>query len=140
MTAPAITIAPDAEINQAAARMRDHQVGRLPVVEEPTGHLIGIISRSDLIGLYSRPDAEIERDILNRVIATELAMDPMRFTVTVKHGRVTVHGKIERRSMIPMLLHVIRRMEGVVSVDSRLGYDDNGTPVRPSPYVGMPFR
>ena len=42
MTAPAVTIAPDATIEQAARAMRSHRVGRLPVTFRLTGRLAGI--------------------------------------------------------------------------------------------------
>ncbi len=42
------TIAPDATIQEAAARMRAGKIGCLPVVER--GELVGIISEYDLLG------------------------------------------------------------------------------------------
>ena len=43
------TIAPDATIQEAAARMRAGKIGCLPVVE--AGRLVGIISEYDLLGV-----------------------------------------------------------------------------------------
>jgi CBS domain-containing protein len=43
------TIAPDATIQEAAARMRAGKIGCLPVVE--MGELVGIISEYDLLGV-----------------------------------------------------------------------------------------
>jgi CBS domain-containing protein len=49
MTAPAITIAPDATLRQAAERMEQHGVHRLVVVEPAGGLPIGILSMTDLV-------------------------------------------------------------------------------------------
>jgi CBS domain-containing protein len=47
MTPKPVSIGPDADIRQAARLLVEHHVRRLPVVEE--GHLLGLISVSDLI-------------------------------------------------------------------------------------------
>jgi CBS domain-containing protein len=41
MTAPAVTIAPEATVGQAARVMRRHRLGRLPVTFRLTGRLAG---------------------------------------------------------------------------------------------------
>jgi len=47
MTMPAIVIAPDEEIEKAAAVMLKEGVARLPVVEK--GRLVGIVARRDIV-------------------------------------------------------------------------------------------
>lgn len=47
MHTPVRTIRPDATVQEAARRMRTHQIGCLPVVED--SELIGIITESDLM-------------------------------------------------------------------------------------------
>ena len=47
MTRAVITIAPDATLEDALARMETSDVGRLPVVDE--GRLLGIVTRSDVL-------------------------------------------------------------------------------------------
>lgn len=49
MTAPAITVAPDATLTEAAARMEEHRVHRLVVVELDDGRPIGVLSTTDLV-------------------------------------------------------------------------------------------
>jgi len=51
MTAEPITISPDAPIGEALRIMGHEQVHRLPVVED--GHLVGILSASDLAVKFS---------------------------------------------------------------------------------------
>jgi Zn-dependent protease/CBS domain-containing protein len=46
------TIGPDADAMDAIARMQEHDIGRLPVVDE-TGALVGLISRSDLVTAFN---------------------------------------------------------------------------------------
>ena len=47
MTRPVISVAPDDALRVAAELLRDHHIGRLPVADH--GHLLGILSRSDLL-------------------------------------------------------------------------------------------
>ncbi len=136
MTAPPVVAFEDTAVSDAARDMRRHQVQRLPVIDELTGRLVGIVSRSDLLRVYTRPDEEIRRDVLDQVIAKESAMDPMRFQVAVTEGSVVIGGQIERRSLIPLLLHAVRRVEGVVSAESTLMFDFDDTMIASRPYFG----
>ena len=56
MTEPAITIAPDASIGDAARLMDARRVKRLPVVTDE-GVLVGIVSRCDLLREHRRTSA-----------------------------------------------------------------------------------
>jgi CBS domain-containing protein len=53
MTKNVITIAPNADISDAAQLMDTHDIKRLPVVDD-TGKMIGIITRGDIIGAVVR--------------------------------------------------------------------------------------
>ena len=113
MTAPAITIHPDATIPAAARLLNDHHIRRLPVVD-PSGALIGIVSRSDLLRVFLRPDAEIA-DEAHQMIAPILG-DLPEVTVRVRSGIVTVAGQSERPDLIPVALGLIADIDGVVTV------------------------
>ena len=91
MTRAPITVTPDEPVTSAARLMYSCKVKSLPVVTG-TGHLAGIISRADVLSVYRRPGAEIEREIVQDVIRAEFHGDPGRFTVTVKDGIVTLQG------------------------------------------------
>ncbi|HEU5158438.1 MAG TPA: CBS domain-containing protein [Streptosporangiaceae bacterium] len=136
MTAPPVVAFEDTTVADAARDMRRHHVQRLPVIDELTGRLVGIVSRSDVLRVYTRPDEVIRRDVLDQVIAKESAMDPTRFQVTVTNGNVVIAGQIERRSLIPLLLHAVRRVEGVVSAESTLSYEFDDTMIASRPYFG----
>jgi CBS-domain-containing membrane protein len=130
MSRPAITIRRDATVAEAARLLRVHLIKRLPVVD-PLGRLVGIVSRSDLLSVFLRPDDEIHREILEEVIFSELGMAPDRFVVDVHDGVVTLQGSCERRGLIPALVRAVAAVEGVVRVDNRLGYDHDDTPTLP---------
>lgn len=111
MTKAPITITPDEPVTSAARLMYSGKVKSLPVVTA-TGHLAGIISRADVLSVYSRPAAEIEREITHDVIRTEFHSDPGRFTVTVKDGIVTVQGHPDTAQQARAILAQIWHVEG----------------------------
>ena len=101
--------------------MYARKVKRLPVVDD-AGRLVGIVSRADVLSVYSRPDADIRHEITESVILDTLLTDPARFTVTVKDGIVTVEGMPENAVVGHDMIEEIRHVEGVVAVRDRLSY------------------
>jgi CBS domain-containing protein len=122
MTRPAVTVGPLATVTEAARRVHHAGVKRLPVVDV-VGRLVGIVSRVDLLTPFLRPDEELRREIVEDVIFGDLCMGPSRFDVDVQHGVVVLQGSCERRSLIPTVVRAVTRVEGVVRVENRLGYD-----------------
>jgi CBS domain-containing protein len=124
MTAPAITIGPDATIPAAARLMNTHHVRRLPVVDEH-GKLVGVVSRRDLLSVFLRPDADIFHDA--RQVLDELPLaDAEEVIVTVKHGVVTLTGTMRpepgaEHHLLSLALRLIWDIDGVVDVVNRLG-------------------
>jgi CBS domain-containing protein len=125
MTAPATVVSPDETIAVAAKRMDTEKVKRLPVVDRD-GRLVGIVSRSDLLRPFLRADDDIRQEIQDEVLLATMWLDPRDFTVTVDQGIVTVHGTVERKSIGPVLVGLVRSVAGVVDVVDRLTfrYDD----------------
>jgi len=121
MTSPPIVIHPDEPVQHAAWLMYDRGVKRLPVVDE-AGHLLGIVSRSDLLGVFGRPDDEIRREVTHDVILGRFLMDPARFEITVQGGIVTVAGRPETAEVGKILIEVVRHLDGVVAVQDQLTY------------------
>ena len=123
MTKPPIVVTPDEPVTSAARLMYHARVKRLPVVGE-RGQLVGIVSRADVLSVYSRPDEEIRQEIVTNVIANQFFADPDRFAVTVSSGIVTLEGHPESamkgRDIVAEAWHV----EGVVSVRDRLTYPE----------------
>ncbi|HKO86109.1 MAG TPA: CBS domain-containing protein [Actinomycetota bacterium] len=122
MTAPAATVAPTATVTEAARRMHTAGVKRLPVVDE-TGRLVGIVSRADLLKVFTRPDEAIRSQIISEVIVGDFMMDPSRLFIEVDDGVVLLQGKAERSSLIPYLVRAVHHVEGVVRVEDRLTAD-----------------
>ena len=124
MTAPAITIGPDATIPAAARLMNTHRIRRLPVVDED-GKLVGIVSRRDLLSVFLRPDADIVHDA--RQVLDEIPLtDPEDVIVMVRHGVVTLSGTMrpepgDNHNPVPLALHMIWDIDGVVDVVNGLG-------------------
>jgi CBS domain-containing protein len=121
MTRPAITISPDATAAQAARVMHARHVKRLPVVTSD-GRLAGIVSRTDILGVYDRPDDDIRREIEEQVIKGAFALDNLAFSVTVTGGVVTLAGQVEREPVALSLLQAARQVDGVVAVREKLSY------------------
>jgi CBS-domain-containing membrane protein len=125
MTAPPITITPNEPVTSAARLMYSCKVKRLPVVDE-TGRLTGIISRADVLAVYSRPDEAIRHEIRQDVIRDGFGADPDRFAVTVRDGIVTLEGCPGTVDGGRRIVAATWRVEGVVSVRDRLRYPHAG--------------
>jgi CBS domain-containing protein len=121
MTSPAVTIGPDAPVVEAARLMRDRRVKRLPVVNG-TGHLIGVISRTDVLSVFTRPDTEIRHEVTEEAIRGGTLVRPQGFSVTVHDGVVTVSGRPENDRAGRDLIEAVRHIEGVVTVLDELSY------------------
>jgi CBS domain-containing protein len=121
MTSPAVTVTPDDTIERAAQLMYNRKVKRLPVVDA-AGHLVGIVSRADVLSVFERPDKEIRGDILDQVFRHDLLTDPDPFTITVKDGIVTLGGVVETIEFGHEIVQRIRHVQGVVAVRDRLAY------------------
>jgi CBS domain-containing protein len=118
MTSPAITAAPHEGAATAAARMELRGVRRLPVVDEG-GHLLGIVSRRDLLRPYLRRDEEIRAEV-HALLADQFGYLPECWTVGVHDGMVTLRGELPTRADTLAIRAAVRRMDGVVSVASEL--------------------
>lgn len=121
MTSPAVSVRADADVAKAARLMRDRNVRRLPVTGAD-GRLVGIVSRTDVLSVYERPDEQIRDEITTCVIAGRLLLDPLDFDVTVTSGIVTIAGRVESGAVALSLLAAIRNVEGAVAVRDRLTY------------------
>jgi CBS domain-containing protein len=140
MTAPAVTVSPTATITEAARRMHTAGIKRLPVVDE-TGRLVGIVSRADLLKVFTRPDEAIWREIMDDVITGDFMMDPSRFFIEVVDGVVALQGRVERSRLIPFLVRAVHGVEGVVRVEDQLSFDvDDRDPDMAMTYPFMRIR
>jgi CBS domain-containing protein len=128
MTAPAVTVGPDASIAEAARLLHRHGIKRLPVVD-PAGPLLGIVSRADLLKVFLRPDADIAAEVRQHVLMLGMWMDPYTVMVDVRDGVVTLTGPLERRSLIPITVSLVRGLDGVVDVVDQLTFEVDDIPI-----------
>lgn len=125
MTSPPVTAGPDTSLAEAARLMCDHRVKRLPVINA-TGRLIGIVSRADVLSVFTRPDADIHREATEEVIAESILVDSRLVAATVHDGIVTLTGRPENDQAARDLLEAVRHIDGVIAVRDQLTYP--GTP------------
>ncbi|MGA7269763.1 MAG: CBS domain-containing protein [Acidimicrobiia bacterium] len=138
MTRSVVSIEPRASHQQAARLMRTKRVKRLPVVNED-GKLVGIVSRSDILGVFARSDATIEHEIRHRLIGQVLAIDGGRVEISVSEGHVELAGVVPTRTDARLLEELSGDVAGVMSVESSLNYlvDDTQRAHETQPY-GVP--
>jgi hypothetical protein len=77
-------------------------------VIDPSGRLVGIVSHSDVLKIYLRPDSYI----LDQMIFGGLVPTPERIQVSVRDGIVLLEGTCQRRSLIPVLVQAVAGVEG----------------------------
>jgi CBS domain-containing protein len=126
MSSPAVTVAPDATLAEAARAMHAGGFRSMPVVDAD-GVVVGIVARRDLLQVFLRPDEDIRREIAGDVMVERMWIDPDRATASVKNGVVTLRGQLERASTIPILVRMVYGVEGVVYVVNLLSaaFDDS---------------
>ncbi|WP_020658881.1 CBS domain-containing protein [Amycolatopsis benzoatilytica] len=120
MTSPVVTVGAGEPVSAAAARMEKTRLRRLFVVDG--GRPVGVVARRDVLGVLTRPDPEIEQDVVTGVLLETLQLGPDRARVAVHAGVVTVAGRVERRSEIGPVTRLIEEVPGVVAVCNGLDY------------------
>jgi len=125
MSPGVVTTSPDTEIYDAAKMMTFQDIKRLPVVDDDA-RLLGIISRADIVSVFTRPDDVIEDEIREDLIRRVLFIDPDQMNVTVANGVVTFVGEVGTRNEARLLSELASRLDGVLHVESELAwrYDD----------------
>ncbi|MFE7240162.1 CBS domain-containing protein [Streptomyces sp. NPDC057580] len=132
MTTPAVTVHPEQRVSDAARLMERQGVDRLPVVDEED-RLIGIATRRDLLRVFLRTDEEIRQQVVEEVLVSALGLPPGAVAVSVRDGMVVLEGRLHRRSDVPLAVRSTWRLEGVVGVVNRLGFDiDDCRPAQPT--------
>ncbi|MEU7580123.1 CBS domain-containing protein [Streptomyces sp. NPDC041068] len=119
MSAPPVCAHADDTIAEGARCMAQRKVERLPVVDDED-RLVGIVTRRDLLQVFLRADEAIRREVIEQVLVRTLWLAPQTVRIDVQDGVVTLDGQLERRSEIPIALHMTREIDGVVAVVDKL--------------------
>jgi CBS domain-containing protein len=118
MTSPAVTITSGRSVADAAELMLGLRVDRLPVVD--SGRLVGIVTRTDLVRVFTRGDEEVEREIREDGIIKRLWMSSDRVKISVDQGNVVLTGRVDTEELVESIVSFAERVPGVVSVESKL--------------------
>ncbi|WP_429925739.1 CBS domain-containing protein (plasmid) [Agrobacterium vitis] len=98
MTSPAVSVAPETTIDDAAFRMADHNIKRLPVVHNDK--VVGIVTRSDIMralikDMAAKSAERLDADIKGALLAE---LDRQRWgdaiIVSVANAVVTLEGRV----------------------------------------------
>lgn len=132
MTAPPITIRAGTSLPEAARFMQERNIRRLVVVDD-RGKIAGIVSRSDLLQVFLRSDAEIRDEVVNQLIAAIVPAGTESVGVEVSSNVITLYGEVDRRSDSEILEQLSREVDGVVEIVNQLTYrwDDGKHPGQP---------
>ncbi|MEE1816734.1 CBS domain-containing protein [Streptomyces sp. SP18ES09] len=115
MTSPPVTVGPGASLPRAARLMATHRVKRLPVVDA-RGVVKGVVSRSDLLKVFLRPDADLAAEVRDEVVGRLFSASGDRVDVQVDAGVVTLSGRIRDSALVPLAARTALAVEGVVDV------------------------
>jgi CBS domain-containing protein len=121
MTTDVVTISAQADHVEAARVMRNAGIKRIPVVEG--SRVVGLVSRSDILRAFARPDAEIIAEITEYLMPKVLWIDPRSIRISCVEGNVALSGRLETRSDVQLLVELTRRLDGVVSVQDHLTWE-----------------
>jgi CBS domain-containing protein len=132
MTAPAVTIRADSPVALAARLMALHQVKRLPVVDMDN-RLTGVVSRSDLLKVFTRSDDDIAAEV-RQLAAEYFPAFWETLEVSVREGVVALGGRVWETAGVPLAARLVRGVEGVVDVAFDLGQEPPRRRSEPSPH------
>jgi CBS domain-containing protein len=130
MTAPPVTVTAGSLVSTAAALMEQHRVKRLPVLDDATGILVGIVTRRDLLRGALRSDETIERELMEELFVHGLWFEPAGITAAVQDGVVTLSGSAEHRRDALTAVRIAGAVDGVVTV-----VDNTSSPIDTGPVV-----
>ena len=118
MTTPAVTIPSGRSVEDGATLMLDLRIDRLPVVD--SGHLVGIVTRTDLVRAFTRSDDVIAEEIREEGLLRRFWVGPSSVVLDVEQGNVVLEGRVDTEDLAEAIVDYVGRIPGVVSVESKL--------------------
>ncbi|HWS47665.1 MAG TPA: CBS domain-containing protein, partial [Acidimicrobiia bacterium] len=116
MTRGVVACGPDEEVRVVARRMLQRGVKRMPVVDGD--ELVGIVTRRDILRTFSRSDDDIAADVA--LVLVSHPPEDHHVECSVTDGVVTLTGDIRYPSDEPIVVGLVRAVDGVVDVIARL--------------------
>jgi len=112
MSAPPVTIEGRiASIREAAITMAERNINRLPVTEN--GRLVGIITRGDLLRVYTQPDAWLAETVREALRSADGIL-----VESVENGIVRLAGTAASEAMAQTTIRIAEAVDGVLAVDA----------------------
>lgn len=93
------------------------RVKHLPVVDGEN-HLVGIISRADVLSVFHRAENDIRREVTANVALSASSADTI--SAMVRDGIVTLDGTAEASETVHEITRGVQRIEGIVAVRDRV--------------------
>ncbi|MFC6084576.1 CBS domain-containing protein [Sphaerisporangium aureirubrum] len=121
MTSPAITVTEGTPVREAAQIMHDQRVKQLPVVDAVTGRIVGTVHQADLLKIFTRSRDDLRAEVADLV--RQAGVMPEGLSIGVDEGRVTLDGRVPRRSQSVRIVEAVRGVEGVIDVHGHLAYE-----------------
>lgn len=135
MTAQPVTVSAADQVSIAALRMLERGVNRLPVVDDD-GRLVGIVTRSDVMRAWAKPDEALRSDI-DEVLGDILSVPEDHHVVCdVEDGIVRMTGTVRMESDEVVVEAAVRHVPGVVDVVNEVVAEHPTPSVRD--FVGRP--
>lgn len=119
MTTVPVTVSPGHDVGVAARRMLDHDVNRLPVVDD-SGRVVGIVARRDLLRPWNRSDDAICGDVHGLLRDPRRVPEDNRVHCEVTNGIVRVLGTVRVPTDAVVVEAAVRAVPGVVDVVSEV--------------------
>jgi CBS-domain-containing membrane protein len=112
-----IAVSPDDTVEHAARLMYQRRVKHLPVVDADS-HVVGIISRADVLSVFKRTDEDIRDEVTADVALSTSPADAI--DVAVYDGIVILTGTAESSELASRIVRRVRHIEGVVAIRDRV--------------------
>lgn len=118
MSQPAVSTTPGASVDEALRLMHRRGLRRLPVIDAGS-HVVGIVTRTDLLQPYACTDQEL-RERLRNTVLPGLGVDPGEIRLEVEAGNVMLSGALADAEVVAQVEDAVRDTPGVVFAESRL--------------------
>ncbi|MFJ8625076.1 HPP family protein [Kitasatospora sp. NPDC093550] len=122
MTVPAVTVTADTSVSEAVARVTEHSLHLLPVVDDD-GRLAGLLSTHDLLDALRREDEAIRSEALALALTPGSGVVPGSLRIRCERGLVSVTGRTRTRGDAAALCLRIARIDGLHALADHLSWD-----------------